>query len=358
MPKGRLGDGVIKRPGRAGWYITYYDQHGHRKQIKVEAKTRDEARKIRASIVHRVQQAKVLGIVPPGDDKFADVAEKYLTHQRARLTPKAYERTSGIVRNHLIPYFKGKIAVVKRQTIQRYVTKRLETVSAHSVKKELDIIKHLFKLAIEWEIIPISPAQGIATPRVPPGRVRYLEPNQLGGLLESAPAWLRPIIIFAIGTGARRGSIVNLRWQDVTETRVTFERTKGNRRHTLPQNEMTRFALAMAWHPSAQPPDYVFCKPTDDNRVSVEFRRACRRAKISDLRLHDLRHTCASWLAMKGEDLRTIAQILDHADIRMTMKYAHLSPSYLSESVKSLDAAFQPETYQPQARLLTTGDES
>lgn len=358
MPRGPRGDGVIKRPGREGWYITYYDQHGQRKQVKVDAKTRNEARKLRASILHRVEQAKILGITPPSDETFQTVAGKYLTYQKPRLTPKAYERAEGIVRQHLIPFFKGKIASIRRQNIQKYVTKRLSTVSAHSVKKELDIIKHIFKLAIEWEIIPVSPAQGITSPRVPPGRVRYLEPAELGGLLDSSPAWLRPIIIFAIGTGARRSSIVNLRWQDVTENRVTFARTKGNRRHTLPQNEMTRFALAMVWNPSAQPPDYVFCPPTDDNRVSVEFRRACRRAKITDMRLHDLRHTCASWLAMKGEDLRTIAQVLDHADIRMTMKYAHLSPSYLSESVRSLDAAFAPETYQPQARLLTEGEES
>lgn len=352
------GDGVFKRKGREGWYASFYDQHGKRKLAKLDARTRNEAIKLRASLLHRVEQAKILGITPPSDEKFSALADKYLAYQRPRLTPKAYERTSGIVRQHLIPFFKGKAAQVKRQTIQKYVTKRLAAVSAHSVKKELDIIKHIFKLAIEWEIVPISPAQGIASPRVPPGRVRYLDPSELGGLLNSAPAWLRPIVIFAIGTGARRSSIVNLKWQDVSEDRITFARTKSNRRHVLPQNDMSRFALAMVWNPSVQSADYVFCPPTDDNRVSVEFRRACRRAQIKDMRLHDLRHTCASWLAMKGEDIRTIAQILDHSDIRMTMRYSHLSPSYLQESVKSLDAAFGPETYQPQAKLLTEGDKS
>ena len=343
MPRqGRAGDGIVTRADRKGYYINYLDQHGTLRQVKAKGSTKDAARKQRAAILTRVEQAKLLGFTPPGEDKFAEVAERYLAYQRARLTPRAYDRATGIVRLHLIPHFRGKIASVKKQLVQRYVTKRLAKVSAHTVKKELDIIKHIFKLAIEWEIIPVSPATTIKSPKVPPGRVRYLEANEVQRVMQSAPVWLRPIIIFAIGTGARRGTILNLQWRDVVPARVTFMKTKAGRRHTVPQNEMTRMALAMVWHPDVQPEDYVFGLPTDTEKVSKAFLRACRKAKITDMRLHDLRHTCASWLAMSGEDIRTIAQLLDHSDIRMTMKYAHLSPSYLQESVKALDRIFIP----------------
>ena len=52
-------------------------------------------------------------------------------------------------------------------------------VSAHTVQKELNILKHLLRLAVEWEIIPFHPSQGIKSPRVPAGRVRYLQPAEL-----------------------------------------------------------------------------------------------------------------------------------------------------------------------------------
>ena len=58
--------------------------------------------------------------------------------------------------------------------VQRYVTKRSGDVSAHTVQKELNTLKHLLGLAVDWDIIPYSPAHKVKTPRVPAGRVRYL----------------------------------------------------------------------------------------------------------------------------------------------------------------------------------------
>jgi integrase len=74
--------------------------------------------------------------------------------------------------------------------------------------------------------------------------------------------------------------------------------------------------------------------------VSVAFSRLCGRLKIENFRFHDLRHTAASWLRMKGADIHTVAQLLGHKDLRMAARYQHLSPTFLADAVSRLDTAF------------------
>ncbi len=73
------------------------------------------------------------------------------------------------------------------------------------------------------------------------------------------------------------------------------------------------------------------------NMVTVAFERACKRAGIKDFCFHDLRHTFASYLTMGGVNLRTVQTLLGHKDLRMTMRYSHLSTEHLREAVSTLD---------------------
>jgi len=97
--------------------------------------------------------------------------------------------------------------------------------------------KHLLRLAVEWEFTPLNPAQGVKPPRVPAGRVRYLQPTELRLLLETAQERLRPIIILAVVTGMRRSEVLGLRWLDVDlpRARTLLPQTKRRRPHHLPE---------------------------------------------------------------------------------------------------------------------------
>ncbi len=68
--------------------------------------------------------------------------------------------------------------------------------------KELNVLRHLLALAVEWELIPA-------------GRVRYVQPTELRAVLDACPEWLRPIAGLAVATGMRRGEILGLRWFDI-----------------------------------------------------------------------------------------------------------------------------------------------
>src|ERR1035441_7106767 len=106
---------------------------------------------------------------------------------------------------HLKPFFAtGKLADVRRVDVQKYITHRGGDVSAASVVKELNVLKHLLGLAFEWVLIPVNPAHGVKPPRVPAGRVRYLQPTELRSVLEACPEWLRPIAALAAARSAQR----------------------------------------------------------------------------------------------------------------------------------------------------------
>ena len=94
-------------------------------------------------------------------------------------------------------------------------------------------------------------------------------------------------------------------------------------------------------------------EPVQD--VKNAFHTAMETAEIKDFTWHDLRHTFASWLIMKGASLRSVAELLGHRGLRMVMRYAHLSPAYLSAEVGLLDDAPASTAGEPSTERATKG---
>jgi len=338
-------DGVFTRKDRPGYWISWFDAQGKRRYRKTNARTLGEARKLRNAELVRVEQAKALGFTPASEDGFETLADRFIEYQKVRLTDRAYERERAIVENHIKPFFPSAIASVRRVDVQRYVTERRAKVSAHSVQKEINILKHMLKLGVEWELLPISPAVGVKSPRVPAGRVRYLQPAELKAVLKACPEWLRPFVGFAVSTGMRRSEILGIRWLDVdlTQERLMLSQTKNGEHRVVYLNAMARMVLESLTQTA--PTDRVFKADFTPERISMTFSRACSKVGIEDFRFHDLRHTAASWLRMQGADIHTVAQLLGHKDLRMAARYQHLSPQYLADAVKRLDGVFADSCY-------------
>src|ERR1039457_50012 len=196
MARGKVKDrdGIYQRKDRPGWWASWVDAGGRRRQRKVEAHTLQQARTLLSAEKARVEKTVTFGYAPPSAETFAAVSTRFLKHQKARLTPAAYKREDGIIEAHLKPFFGAvRLAEVRRVDVQKYITHRSGEVSPGSIVKELNVLKHLLRLAVEWELIPANPAHGVKPPRVPAGRVRYLQPTELKEMLEACPEWLRPI---------------------------------------------------------------------------------------------------------------------------------------------------------------------
>lgn len=335
-------DGIFYRKRDGSFYISYLDHAGKQCQRKLKGvHSLTMARQLRAQQLAHVEKARVLGYTPPTTDSFDDVVPRYLRYQRARLTARAYERTRGIVEARLGPAFGNlRIASIRRVDVERYLTKRMAEVSDGTVIREFNVLKHLLKLATDWELIPRNPAQGVKPPKTPAGRVRYLQPTELHAVLAACPGWLRPIAGLLAFTGMRRSEVLGLRWLDVDlkNGRILLPQTKNGEGRIVWLNTLASDVLNSL--DTGSPTDPVFSSNITPENVSLQFLRACRKVGISDFRLHDLRHTAASWLRMKGADLQDVAEVLGHKDLRMTKRYAHLSEAHMEATVKRLDSVF------------------
>jgi len=338
--KKRDRDGVFIR--RGSYWISFVDSQGRRKQRKLKGVTSlTTAKSLRAKELENAEKARLLGYIPPTKDSFAQLAPRYLKYQQARLTPAAYERTRGIVEAHLKPYFgQRQLSLIRKHEVQSYLTSRLADVSVESARREFFVLSHMFSLAVDWELIPANVAKAIELPKAPAGRIRYLQPTELHAVLAACPEWLRPIVGLLAFTGMRRSEVLGLRWLDIDRKgeRMLLPQTKNGDARTVWLNTLACDVIDSL--KLGAPTDPLFSSDITPENVSLAFLRACRRTKIADFRLHDLRHTAASWLRMSGADLQDVADLLGHRDLRMTRRYAHLSPAHLSTAVKRLDGVF------------------
>jgi integrase len=332
-------DGVYQRPDRKGWWITWTDAQGRRCRRKTDATNITQAKEILRAEKSNAEKARTLGYAPPGEETFKQIGDRYLKYQKARLTPKAYEREEGILRLHLARFNNLKLSSIRKADIQRYVTEASAERAPGSVRKELVTLKYLFNLAVEWEIIPTNPAQGVKPPKMPAGRLRYLQPTELKALLEACPEGLRQIVALAVSTGMRRGEVVGLRYLDVdmANWRIMLPQTKNGDLRIIYLNDMAMMVFDSL--PQGGAGDRVFPNWTAE-QVTMAFSRLCKSLKIENFRFHDLRHTAASWMRMGGADTHTVGLILGHKDPKSAARYQHLSPAFLADAVGKLDTAF------------------
>ena len=151
-------------------------------------------------------------------------------------------------------------------------------------------------------------------------------------------------IRLALNTGCRRGELLKLEWSRVDFERHLFlleaQHTKGRRRRVVPLNSDALQALRtlQAWQSEkgiVSP--FVFgWERGVITTFKTSWTSALRRAGIEDFRVHDLRHTFASWLVMQGESIYVVRELLGHASVTQTEIYSHLSPSQGAEAVKRL----------------------
>jgi integrase len=259
---------------------------------------------------------------------------------KARLAPAWAERVkTWCLDAVLTPTFgTTKLSALRKAAVQTWAAARIADVSASTFNKELWTLKNICKSAIAWGYMKNNPADGVKRVKESKGRVRYLTPAERAALLGGANPDLRLYIVSALHTGARRGELLRLRWKDVDFRAGTlaFRDTKNGDSRAVPLTATLRETL----HKLPRPLDgeAPVLPPREPLVLTRAFARLVARLGLKNLHFHDLRHDAASTLAMAGVPLRTIAEILGHRDMRMTARYAHLSPQHLRDAMRALDA--------------------
>lgn len=218
-----------------------------------------------------------------------------------------------------------------------------------TVVRYLASLSIVFEAAIkEWHWIEKNPVRLIKKPVINNARQRFLSEEECKSLLEncekSSNSFLYPIVVLALFTGMRRREILNLTWEDIDfeKNTIRLRYTKNGSTRYVPMPRIVSATTKKLFESETiiDKGFYLFSGINPDKEIDIRsaWRHCIKRADLSGLRFHDLRHSCASFLAMSGANQRDIAEILGHKDIRMTHRYSHLTQKHLAEALEKAES--------------------
>lgn len=232
-----------------------------------------------------------------------------------------------------------------RDLLSREKTVKGEVRSPSTVVRYLAVLSHALTVAVkEWEWLDDTPMRKVTKPQEPRGRVRYLDDDERMRLLEACKESSNPyiyiIVVLALSTGMRQGEILGLTWKDVDleKQRIILQETKNGERRTVPLSEyilelLKEFSCKRGQDSILLFPGQDPKKPTD---IRFAWEKALQDAMILDFRFHDLRHTFASYLAMRKASIIELKSLLGHKSASMTARYSHLSEAHGAEVVSNM----------------------
>ena len=260
------------------------------------------------------------------DISFRELAIKYLQQASLGTRPKQKKMMTEF---WIIKLGELKIIEIRTKQINEVLEKLKDTHAPSTINRYKATLSVIFNYGKRASIDIENPTSKIPALPENNARTRFLSHNELEILLRACKAsnWpkLYLIVLMAITTGARRSELTNLRWTDIEiDEQVAYIRTsKNGLPRTLPlTNKVTEELNKLPReHKFVFHSDRIPSKPYDFTKLWL---KALSEAQISDFRFHDLRHTCASYLAQGGASLIEIAEVLGHKQIQMTKRYSHL----------------------------------
>lgn len=282
----------------------------------------------------------------------ADFCESFLIYSTNNNKPSAVYAKRISLKKHLLPFFaRMKLKDIGIPEVERFKAEKLKKgLAPKSINNHLGVLRKMLNLAVEWRELPYAPK--VKQLRVPLQEFRFLNFEEADRFLAAADARWKPMLTIALRTGLRLGELLALKWEDIdlVAGRLVVRRTlwqgqegspKGGRMREVPLSETAVATLKVHRHLRG---DYVFCHE-DGRRISHSevkevVPRFCKKAGLAKrLTWHHLRHSFASHLVMRGVALKAVQELLGHATIDMTMRYAHLSPDVKRDAVQLLDTA-------------------
>jgi integrase len=329
------GFGVRRFETRAS-YIFRYSINGKRKRVtlgRADAMTVDEA---------RAKAIQAAAAVAKGEDPFAkterghtveDLANAWVSHARAH-SKKTLAKDEQRLARHILPALGSLEANAVGVADVAQLVERIGSTRPYEANQVRALLSVMFSKArmLGFEPPSFNPCEGV--PKFSEAkRERFVLPEEMPRLKAAVESEndvrLRAAVWLYLLTGLRRNELMRLRWDDLDWERRTLrlEQTKAGRPHIEPLSEQ---AIAMLETIPRTDSPFVFpatraSKEGYFTGINSAWDRIRKRAGLEDVRLHDLRRTVGSWLAMSGESLLIIGKVLNHSRSSTTEIYARLT---------------------------------
>lgn len=293
------------------------------------------------------------------------------TTAKPRLKAGTFEDYKLIVEKHLIPALgRYRLRELAPQHVQALIAAKGQELAPRRVAVIRAVLRAALNDALKWELVSRNVATLVDLPRAPRFVPTVLTPAGAKKLVAAAAKHrLGALFSVALASGLRLGEALALRWEDVDlakgtlSVRRTLQRVNGElvfgepksarsirsiylpslavralKRHRTRQ-KAERLKAGGAWRDSGLVFTSSIGTPLDDRNVRRAFNEVLKAAKLPPMRIHDLRHTCATLLLAQGENPRVVMETLGHSQVSLTLDtYSHVLPSVQKEAAQRLDA--------------------
>lgn len=341
----------LKPRGKSGIFWVRYSFNGKREHYSLETADEAEAKKEAKRILNELE----LSIHRPRRKViFDNLWERYKEEEWSEKRPTSRARDETSMKS-LLAAFSGKIINEEtfRDEVREYRKKRLsgelhlkgisvkDRVSKATVNREIALLKRIINLAVfEWRLLRTNPLQKFPMFKEKK-RERPISSEEWRKLLSASSPELRDFLFIARFTGIRYGlrshGILGLKWSDVDLDNWKIKvRDSKNREGRIVYMDETVYKIMKRRKPCAKS-EWVFPGRNGKRRYSFEsaFKGAKRRAEITNLRIHDIRHAFGTDKKSQGVDLPSLAKLMGHKDIKTTMRYGEPNEDHLREIMGS-----------------------
>lgn len=231
---------------------------------------------------------------------------------------------------------------INQEMIQKFKSDRIKEVKGSTINRQFSTIRRIFNVAIQEGKLLSNPMKNIKDFNEKDSmRKRYLEEDEITALLACCPDTIKDIVILAMDTGMRKGEIFNLQWSDIDfrNRNINIKKSKNGKQRSIPLNNSI-FDILVKRRLDSKGHEYIFKGKTGDFYKSIQrpFKAAVNKAGLENVHFHDLRHTFASNLAIKGHSPFVIQKLLGHSSLVMTERYSHLRQDIMREAVNDIES--------------------
>ena len=364
--------GSIREKSKGSWQIQIYtgtdpDGKPHRHFETVRGRKGDAQRRL-TELLSSLDKGVY---TPPGRLTVAEHLHNWLEgYVKTNCSLRTLDAIQSIAEHHLIPAL-GHIQLkqLHPQAIQAYYGKACEKLSARSVHYHHRILKQSLKYAVRQGYLGRNPCELVDPPSPRKKPMRTLTPGEVEVLLHSAQDnYYYPVIYTAVSTGLRQAELLGLRWRDIdldylsiSVNQVLYKRrgvcqfnepkTNHSRRRVsmtpklavfLREYKQERERLYRELGKELTLDDLVFAhvegRPLDPGVLTHNFARIAKKAGLENVRFHDLRHTFASLMLLRGAKPKVISEALGHSSVAFTMDvYSHIIEGMQEDAMALLD---------------------
>lgn len=341
---------------RATWYFRYRNAIGRWRYYRIgslDAVSLTEARTKACTLLELIRDGvdihNDVHVLQEAMTFEAFVNEHYLPH--ARVKKRSWDFDKRILRLHILPRFgRCRLDKIRRGDVLTWQGElHTKGLAPSSCNRVFVLFKTVINCAIQWGVLSQDdePCSGVRPFAVKGTKERYLTPDEARRLLlalEACPkkrsAQAIQLLLF---TGARKSEILAARWEhvDLTRRQLTVPLSKSGKARHVPLSDAAVNVLENM--PRGESP-WLFPRPSGKGHVASVFTLWSRlrdELGLNDVRLHDLRHSFASFLVNAGRSLYEVQRCLGHSDPKVTMRYAHLAQHSLVQAANTVVQAVQ-----------------